>query len=186
MLIQKLPKPKADEPAWRAATEALMLAAEERGPLMRAEIGPRKALHPTERVVDPSEKTRTGGAANRRATVEPGLWPFQLVARARCHHSNGSRGFGHRPVSVDTRRNYSMTPCRLAERMRNLSLVELAPKFNRRRIAACRLAPHKLAGLFARFVSRRRKRFTPMRRLPTADYDSRSTLKRSAPEVRTR
>jgi hypothetical protein len=28
MLIQKLPKAKAETPAWRAATEALMLAAE--------------------------------------------------------------------------------------------------------------------------------------------------------------
>jgi hypothetical protein len=56
MLIQKLPKAKADEPAWQAAIEALMLAAEERGPLMHAEIGLRKALFPTERVVDPKRK----------------------------------------------------------------------------------------------------------------------------------
>lgn len=56
MLVQKLPKAKADEPAWQAAIEALMLAAEERGPLMHAEIGLRKALHPTERVLDPKRK----------------------------------------------------------------------------------------------------------------------------------
>lgn len=56
MLIQKLPKAKADEPAWQAAIEALMLAAEERGPLMHAEIGLRKALHPTERVLGPKRK----------------------------------------------------------------------------------------------------------------------------------
>lgn len=56
MLIQKLPMAKADEPAWQAAIEALMLADEERGPLMHAEIGLRKALFPTERVVDPEQK----------------------------------------------------------------------------------------------------------------------------------
>lgn len=56
MLIQKLPKAKADKPAWRAATEALMLAAEERGPLMHAEVGPKKALHPAERALYPRRK----------------------------------------------------------------------------------------------------------------------------------
>lgn len=53
-LIQKLPKSQADLPAWRTATEALMLAAEERGPLMHAEVGLRKALHPREPVYDSS------------------------------------------------------------------------------------------------------------------------------------
>lgn len=45
MLIQKLPKAKADEPAWQTAIEALMLAAEERGPLMHAQVRLMKALH---------------------------------------------------------------------------------------------------------------------------------------------
>lgn len=56
MLIQKLPKSQADLPAWRTATEALMLAAEDRGPLMHAEVGLRKALHPSEPTYDPSRK----------------------------------------------------------------------------------------------------------------------------------
>lgn len=56
MLIQKLPKSQADLPAWRTATEALMLAAEERGPLMHAEVGLRKALHPRDPVDDPKRK----------------------------------------------------------------------------------------------------------------------------------
>lgn len=55
-LIQKLPKSQADLPAWQTATEALMLAAEERGPLMHAEVGLRKALHPREPAVDSSRK----------------------------------------------------------------------------------------------------------------------------------
>lgn len=56
MLIQKLSKSQADLPAWRTATEALMLAAEDRGPLMHAEVGLRKALHPREPIHDPSRK----------------------------------------------------------------------------------------------------------------------------------
>lgn len=60
MLVQKLPKAKADEPAWQAAIEALMLAAEDRGPLMHAEIGLMKALHPREPVYDASRKTHWG------------------------------------------------------------------------------------------------------------------------------
>jgi len=55
MLIQKLPKSQADLPAWRTATEALMLAAEERGPLMHAEVGLRKALQ-REPVYDSSRR----------------------------------------------------------------------------------------------------------------------------------
>lgn len=49
--IQKLPKADQEAPEWRAATEALILAAEDRGPLMHAEIGMRRAIkaraHPT-------------------------------------------------------------------------------------------------------------------------------------------
>lgn len=50
MLIRKLPKANADEPASQSAIEALMLVAEERGPLMHAEVGLRKALHLSEHV----------------------------------------------------------------------------------------------------------------------------------------
>ncbi|WP_211913120.1 hypothetical protein [Tardiphaga alba] len=56
MLIQKLPKDKALSARWQAAIEALMLAAEDRGPLMHAEVGLRKALHPREPVYDSSRK----------------------------------------------------------------------------------------------------------------------------------
>lgn len=55
-LIQKLPKSQAGLPAWRTATEALMLAAEDRGPLMHAEVGLRKALHPREPVYESNRK----------------------------------------------------------------------------------------------------------------------------------
>jgi hypothetical protein len=56
MLIQKLPKSQADLPAWRTATEALMLAAEDRAPLMHAVVGLRNALHPREPIYDTSRK----------------------------------------------------------------------------------------------------------------------------------
>lgn len=56
VLIQKLPKSQADSPAWQIATEALMLAAEERGPLMHAQVGMMRALHPRQPVYDSSRK----------------------------------------------------------------------------------------------------------------------------------
>jgi hypothetical protein len=42
--------------AWQAATEALMLAAEDRGPLMHAQVGMMKALHPQTPVYHSSRK----------------------------------------------------------------------------------------------------------------------------------
>jgi hypothetical protein len=56
MPIRKLPKAKAETPAWRAATEALVHSNERRGPLMHAEVGPQKTLHPAERVFCPKRK----------------------------------------------------------------------------------------------------------------------------------
>jgi hypothetical protein len=42
--IMKLPKAKQNSPEWQAATEALLLAAEDRGPLMHAHVGMMRAL----------------------------------------------------------------------------------------------------------------------------------------------
>ncbi len=56
VLVQKLPKAEAMSAKWQAAIEALMLAAEKRGPLMHAQVGLMKALHPQEPVYDPSRK----------------------------------------------------------------------------------------------------------------------------------
>jgi hypothetical protein len=56
MLIQKLPKSQADLPAWQTATGALLLAADDRGPLMHDQVGMMKALHPREPVYDASRK----------------------------------------------------------------------------------------------------------------------------------
>ena len=42
--IMKLPKSEQRAPEWQAATEALIMAAEDRGPLMHAHIGMLKAL----------------------------------------------------------------------------------------------------------------------------------------------
>ena len=43
--IMKLPKAEQDLPEWQAATEALLMAAEDRGPLMHARIGVLRALN---------------------------------------------------------------------------------------------------------------------------------------------
>jgi hypothetical protein len=43
--IMKLPKAEQDLEEWQAATEALMMAAEDRGPLMHARIGVLRALN---------------------------------------------------------------------------------------------------------------------------------------------
>jgi len=43
--IMKLPKWKQESPEWQAAAEALLMAAEHRGPLMHAHLGMMLALH---------------------------------------------------------------------------------------------------------------------------------------------
>ena len=53
----KLSRAEQDLAEWQAATEALLMAAEDRGPLMHARIGMLRALNRhVERVVDPSRK----------------------------------------------------------------------------------------------------------------------------------
>jgi len=43
--IQKLPKAKQQLPHWQAAIEALIMAAENRGPLLHARVGMLRAMH---------------------------------------------------------------------------------------------------------------------------------------------
>jgi hypothetical protein len=43
--IQKLPRSKQEAPEWQAACEALIMAAEGRGPLLHARIGMLRALN---------------------------------------------------------------------------------------------------------------------------------------------
>jgi len=47
--IMALPKSKHQSPEWQAATEALLMAAEGRGPIMHAHIGTMLALHGAKR-----------------------------------------------------------------------------------------------------------------------------------------
>lgn len=55
--IQKLPKAEQNTPEWQAATEALIMAAEDRGPLMHARVGMLRALNRNvERVFNPVRK----------------------------------------------------------------------------------------------------------------------------------
>jgi hypothetical protein len=55
--IMKLPKAEHDAPEWQAATEALIMAAEGRGPLLHARVGVLRALNRNvERVFNPDRK----------------------------------------------------------------------------------------------------------------------------------
>jgi hypothetical protein len=55
--IAALPRAEQQSPEWQGATEALIMAAEDRGPLMHAHIGMMRALNRhVERVFDPSRK----------------------------------------------------------------------------------------------------------------------------------
>jgi hypothetical protein len=57
--IMKLPKAEQHLDEWQAATEALMMAAEDRGPLMHARIGMLRALNRNvERAFDQSRKDK--------------------------------------------------------------------------------------------------------------------------------
>ena len=57
LYIQKLPKAERDLPEWQAAIEALIMAAEGRGPLMHARIGVMRALNRNVvRAFNPSRK----------------------------------------------------------------------------------------------------------------------------------
>ena len=60
--IQKLPKTGQQLPQWQAAIEALIMAAEERGPILHARVGMLLAMnHRAERVFNPDRKeTRWG------------------------------------------------------------------------------------------------------------------------------
>jgi hypothetical protein len=60
--IMKLPKAEQDLDEWQAAVEALIMAAEDRGPLMHARIGMLRALNRNvERVFNPSRKDTQWG-----------------------------------------------------------------------------------------------------------------------------
>ncbi len=60
--IMRLPKGEQHLDEWQAATEALIMAAEDRGPLMHARIGVMRALsRNVERTFDPSRKDKHWG-----------------------------------------------------------------------------------------------------------------------------
>jgi hypothetical protein len=60
--IMKLPKIEQNLPEWQAATEALIMAAEGRGPLMHARIGMIRGLNRNvERAFDPDRKDTNWG-----------------------------------------------------------------------------------------------------------------------------
>jgi hypothetical protein len=60
--ITRLPKAEHESPQWQAAIEALIMAAEDRGPLMHARIGAQRALNrKVERVFDPDRKDHHWG-----------------------------------------------------------------------------------------------------------------------------
>lgn len=59
--IQKLPRAEQEAPEWQAATEALIMAAENRGPLLHARIGMMRAINRhVERVFSDRKETHWG------------------------------------------------------------------------------------------------------------------------------
>jgi hypothetical protein len=63
--IMKLPKAEQNLAEWQAATEALIMAAEDRGPLMHARIGILRALNRSRRArVQPGPEKPTLGTAH--------------------------------------------------------------------------------------------------------------------------
>jgi hypothetical protein len=59
--IQKLPRAQQRLPHWQAAVEALIMAAEGRGPLLHARVGMLKAMnHGRERVFSDRKETHWG------------------------------------------------------------------------------------------------------------------------------
>ncbi len=67
--IQKLPKAEQALTEWQAATEALILAAEDRGPMMHARIGMLAALRRDEPVVFTEGKDQGWGKRKLRRDV---------------------------------------------------------------------------------------------------------------------
>ena len=60
--IQKLPKAEQNLKEWQAATEALIMAAENRGPLLHARVGMLRALNrDVEQVFNPDRKNHHWG-----------------------------------------------------------------------------------------------------------------------------
>jgi hypothetical protein len=63
--VMKLPKAEHDLAIWQAATEALMMAAEGRGPLLHARVGMLRALNRNvERTFNPNRKDTHWGRAS--------------------------------------------------------------------------------------------------------------------------
>jgi hypothetical protein len=64
--IAALPKAEQQSPEWQAATEALIMAAEDRGPLMHAHVGMMRALNRhVVRVFNPDRKDHHWGRRKR-------------------------------------------------------------------------------------------------------------------------
>ena len=64
--IMKLPKAEQHLEEWQTATEALLMAAEDRGPLMHARIGMLRALNRNvERMFDSTRKDTHWGKRDR-------------------------------------------------------------------------------------------------------------------------
>jgi hypothetical protein len=52
--ILKLPKARQGRQAWMAASEALLMAAEKRGPVMHANVGIHQAVHGPKPIPEPN------------------------------------------------------------------------------------------------------------------------------------
>jgi hypothetical protein len=110
--IMKLSKGDRDLPEWQAAGEALIMAAEGRGPLLHARVGMLRALNRNvERVFDTSRKEKHWGAQAETRRVmadiyDGGEWILK-TSRPRSNTAEFDRGGG-----------FFSLPCRQRRRRR--------------------------------------------------------------------
>lgn len=85
-LIQKLPKAQQRLPHWQAAIQALIMAAEERGPLLHARVGMSRALnHGKERVYSDRKETHWSKRKLKRDVRTLAKIGIQIcIPRSRC------------------------------------------------------------------------------------------------------
>jgi hypothetical protein len=83
--ITQLPKAQQESPHWQATIEVLIMAAENRGPLLHARVGVLRALNRhVERVFNPDWEDRHRGGSWRGTGERRGLRPRRQAGRNTC------------------------------------------------------------------------------------------------------
>jgi hypothetical protein len=83
--IAALPKAEQQSPEWQGATEALIMAAEDRGPLMHAHIGMLRALNRrVERAFNPWQSVAFSARENPARSADPHHRSLASFRRPQC------------------------------------------------------------------------------------------------------